>query len=192
MADRLGTYIWHYGKFIKWEEANIHIMSHVVHYGSSVFDGIRAYDMKARKTRLPGPLDVQIQTIDRCNASCIMCPYSATKKYGPVNFMEKGLYDRILNELRCAKTVQSFTPMLQNEPLLDSDLAMCVKKAKEALGDGASVYVVTNGVLLTRERAEELIAVGTHSFSVSLDAFREETYQSIRKGLAFSKVIKNI
>jgi branched-chain amino acid aminotransferase len=44
MADRLGTYIWHDGKFIKWEEANIHVMSHVVHYGSSVFDGIRVYD----------------------------------------------------------------------------------------------------------------------------------------------------
>ena len=35
--------IWHNGKLIPWENANIHIMSHVVHYGSSIFEGIRAY-----------------------------------------------------------------------------------------------------------------------------------------------------
>jgi branched-chain amino acid aminotransferase len=35
--------IWHNGRFIKWEEATIHVLSHVVHYGSSVFEGIRCY-----------------------------------------------------------------------------------------------------------------------------------------------------
>ena len=35
--------IWHNGKFIDWDDANIHIMSHVVHYGSSLFEGIRCY-----------------------------------------------------------------------------------------------------------------------------------------------------
>lgn len=35
--------IWHNGKFIDWNDANIHIMSHVVHYGSSLFEGIRCY-----------------------------------------------------------------------------------------------------------------------------------------------------
>lgn len=37
-------WIWTDGRFVKWEEATIHVMSHVVHYGSSVFEGIRAYD----------------------------------------------------------------------------------------------------------------------------------------------------
>jgi branched-chain amino acid aminotransferase len=35
--------IWHNGRFIKWEDATIHVLSHVVHYGSSVFEGIRCY-----------------------------------------------------------------------------------------------------------------------------------------------------
>ena len=35
--------IWHNGKLIPWNDANIHVMSHVVHYGSSVFEGIRCY-----------------------------------------------------------------------------------------------------------------------------------------------------
>ena len=33
--------IWHNGNLIPWENATIHVMSHVVHYGSSVFEGIR-------------------------------------------------------------------------------------------------------------------------------------------------------
>ena len=36
--------IWHNGRFIRWDEATIHVLSHVVSYGSSVFEGIRCYD----------------------------------------------------------------------------------------------------------------------------------------------------
>ncbi|MEW5993819.1 MAG: branched-chain amino acid transaminase [Candidatus Zixiibacteriota bacterium] len=36
-------YIWMNGKLVKWDEATIHICSHVIHYGSSVFEGMRVY-----------------------------------------------------------------------------------------------------------------------------------------------------
>jgi branched-chain amino acid aminotransferase len=35
--------IWHNGAFIPWGDAKIHVLSHVVHYGSSVFEGVRCY-----------------------------------------------------------------------------------------------------------------------------------------------------
>lgn len=35
--------IWFNGKFVPWDEAQIHVLSHVIHYGSSAFEGIRAY-----------------------------------------------------------------------------------------------------------------------------------------------------
>ncbi|MEG3223979.1 MAG: branched chain amino acid aminotransferase [Methanobacteriales archaeon Met13] len=38
--------IWFNGKFVDWKEANVHVLSHVVHYGSSVFEGIRCYNTK--------------------------------------------------------------------------------------------------------------------------------------------------
>lgn len=37
-------WIWRNGEFIPWDSATIHVMSHVVHYGSSVFEGIRCYN----------------------------------------------------------------------------------------------------------------------------------------------------
>lgn len=37
-------FIWHNGKFVPWHEATTHVLSHALHYGSSVFEGIRVYD----------------------------------------------------------------------------------------------------------------------------------------------------
>lgn len=39
-------YIWMDGKLVPWKEANIHILSHVVHYGTGVFEGLRCYKTK--------------------------------------------------------------------------------------------------------------------------------------------------
>ncbi|MCX6639737.1 MAG: branched-chain amino acid transaminase [bacterium] len=36
--------IWFSGKLVDWKDATIHVMSHVIHYGSAVFEGIRCYD----------------------------------------------------------------------------------------------------------------------------------------------------
>ena len=36
-------YIWMNGKLIPWDDARIHVCSHVIHYGSSIFEGIRVY-----------------------------------------------------------------------------------------------------------------------------------------------------
>ena len=37
-------YIWFDGKLVPWAEANVHVLSHVMHYGTGVFEGIRAYE----------------------------------------------------------------------------------------------------------------------------------------------------
>ncbi len=39
--------IWMNGKLVKWDEAKIHVLSHALHYGSSVFEGIRVYKTPA-------------------------------------------------------------------------------------------------------------------------------------------------
>src|SRR5437868_8599066 len=41
---KIAPRVWKNGKFIDWDAARIHVMSHVVNYGSSVFEGIRCYE----------------------------------------------------------------------------------------------------------------------------------------------------
>jgi branched-chain amino acid aminotransferase len=43
MAIQKTEKIWHNGKLIPWDEAQIHVMAHVVNYGSAVFEGVRCY-----------------------------------------------------------------------------------------------------------------------------------------------------
>ena len=47
-------HIWHNGSLIPWANAQIHVMSHVVHYGSSVFEGIRCYTQAAADSQPTG------------------------------------------------------------------------------------------------------------------------------------------
>ncbi len=44
MAKVNSDLIWFNGKFVEWKNATVHVMSHALHYGSSVFEGIRAYN----------------------------------------------------------------------------------------------------------------------------------------------------
>ena len=40
-------YIWKNGSYEKWEDSSVHILSHTVHYGTGVFEGVRAYETNA-------------------------------------------------------------------------------------------------------------------------------------------------
>ena len=38
--------IWYNGGMIGWDDAKVHVLSHALHYGTSVFEGIRCYETK--------------------------------------------------------------------------------------------------------------------------------------------------
>ena len=42
--DDTASKVWMDGELVDWKDATIHSLSHVVHYGTSVFEGIRAYE----------------------------------------------------------------------------------------------------------------------------------------------------
>lgn len=44
MAIQKTNYIWFNGRLVEWEKATVHVLSHVIHYGSSFFEGMRCYE----------------------------------------------------------------------------------------------------------------------------------------------------
>ncbi|ACY82937.1 branched-chain amino acid transaminase [Edwardsiella piscicida] len=44
MTTKKADYIWFNGDMVPWGEARVHVMSHALHYGTSVFEGVRCYD----------------------------------------------------------------------------------------------------------------------------------------------------
>ncbi len=68
-------FIWFNGKLVPWQDARIHVLSHVVHYGSSFFEGLRCYETKQ------GPAVFRLdEHVDRLYDSCkiyrVEIPYS--------------------------------------------------------------------------------------------------------------------
>ena len=44
--------IWLDGKFVPWHEANVHVLTHTLHYGLGVFEGVRCYQTKNKKSAI--------------------------------------------------------------------------------------------------------------------------------------------
>ncbi|PYX31505.1 MAG: branched chain amino acid aminotransferase [Acidobacteria bacterium] len=59
MAIQKTEKIWHNGKLIPWDDATLHVMSHVVNYGSSVFEGIRCYALPSGPAIFRAPEHMQ-------------------------------------------------------------------------------------------------------------------------------------
>lgn len=66
--DQRNGFIWLNGEFIEWKKAQVHILTHSLHYGGAVYEGIRAYDQKIFKLK---------EHLERLFAS------AATLKYHP-------------------------------------------------------------------------------------------------------------
>lgn len=83
MAQQYPEWIWHNGNIKRWAEATTHVMSHALHYGSSVFEGIRCYQtpdgpvilrLTDHNTRLYASAKIYAMdipyTLDEINAAC--------------------------------------------------------------------------------------------------------------------------
>src|ERR1700747_123256 len=85
--------IWMDGELVDWDDAKIHVLTHTLHYGSGVFEGIRAYHTP------DGPAvfrltDHMRRLLQSAKMLMIECPYSveqlveATKEMGRVNHVD--------------------------------------------------------------------------------------------------------
>ena len=78
MSERMSgrtAKIWRDGQMVNWEDATIHVLSHVVHYGSSVFEGIRCYETPAGPAVFRLPEHIR-RLQDSCKIYRMALPYS--------------------------------------------------------------------------------------------------------------------
>ena len=71
-------FIWKNGSFEKWEETSVHVLSHTIHYGTGVFEGLRAY--KTEKGPAIFRLDDHTNRLfDAASQISLKIPYSASE-----------------------------------------------------------------------------------------------------------------
>ncbi|HVE80461.1 MAG TPA: radical SAM/SPASM domain-containing protein [Gemmatimonadaceae bacterium] len=153
---------------------------------------VRRYSPERDMAAAPFPTTIQLQTINACQAACVMCPYTTYAKVFPRGRMDDALLEKVMAEVAAHPEVRSFIPMLQNEPLLDRRLFERVRSFKAAAGPRTRVELVTNGALLTDDVVAQIRDVGLDILDISLDALTRDTYQRIRIGLDFDAVIAGV
>ena len=132
----------------------------------------------------PCPTHVLIETTTRCNLRCKQCAHVI------------GKYDFADMTLETFAKLRPLFPHLRQAALYGHGETFLYKHFFEMLAElkryPASVYVTTNGTLLTEAVSERLVELGLDKLAVSLDAATPALFNEIRRGADFDSVIQNI
>jgi radical SAM protein with 4Fe4S-binding SPASM domain len=132
------------------------------------------------------PARLWIETTNRCNLRCIMCP---NKEMPPSEkgTMSLSLFRSILDQ--AAPFVHDVYLHHRGEPLLHPDFFEMVRYARDK---GVRTRVHSNATLLTPDKARQLLDSPPDLVSFSIDGFEKDAYEQIRVGATFEKTIGNV
>lgn len=135
------------------------------------------------------PKYFEIETVNACNARCVMCTINDWDKREDV-IMPMPLFDKLVAEIKpYADWIETVCLNRDGEPTLDKMLAARVRKLKVA--GIKKVTFSTNAQKLTPALARELIEAGLDDIMLSIDAITKETYEKIRIRLNYDVVLSN-
>ena len=136
----------------------------------------------------PFPKYLLIETVNTCNARCIMCGIDFDKKSKVI--MKDELFEKIIEEIGCHSShVEKVMLYLDGEPLIDNKLARRVRMTKES--GVKTVTINTNAQLLDEKRATELIEAGLDEAYITIDSLKKDVFEEIRVRLDFETVYNN-
>lgn len=138
---------------------------------------------------VPLPRYVQIEPVGRCNLSCRMCPVSLrpeSQPGAPPALLAMETFRHLVDQFHRVEELQ-----LQGlgEPMLHPQFFAMVRYAAVR---GIQVSTNSNLTLLTPRRARECVESGLAALSASIDGATAETYEFIRRGANFRKVVRNL
>jgi MoaA/NifB/PqqE/SkfB family radical SAM enzyme len=148
------------------------------------------YEIKTGKKRLRSkPLFSVFSPIAVCNYRCKFCESNSQYKGVKEVFPNSVSFEDFLKmKLFGSRTLAVYFYGNAGEPLLNRDFSKIAKYLKKK---GVFLGVTTNGSMLTRELADELVKIGFDDFLVSFHAGKKETYEFLQNK-TFDKVTENV
>ncbi len=135
------------------------------------------------------PTQLALETVNVCNAECVMCPY-------PVMTRAKGLMTMDVFRVVVDKVAGSGAPINLithaglGEPLIDKHLGERLRYERDVLPKAMRV-VYTNAALLTERKLESLLDAGLDRMSISFNGMRKDTYERVMK-LDYDATLANV
>lgn len=132
-----------------------------------------------------GPSEIGIDSTNRCNLNCIMCRRQEMKR--PLGNMDLELFKKIIDE--GSRFLEFVWLQDYGEPLLHKDISKMIRYCrKKKVPCGIS----TNALLLSKEVGKEILGAELAYILFAFDGASKETYERIRKGSNYEKVVENI
>lgn len=147
------------------------------------------YSCLQRPFHKPGkyPTDIVIETASVCNLNCTICR-SVKADLGRENrFMSLALFKKIIDDI--APICNTIGVSYCGEPLLNKDIFNMIRYASDK---GMCVSMLTNGISLNAEARKGVLDSGLNFMAISMDGAAKQTYESIRIGASFEKLVENI
>ena len=142
--------------------------------------------LKAPKTYLLQPNFVQIESTTKCNMKCKQCIRGPGENYD----MPFELYKSIVDQLNYTSFGTQHVDLTGvGEPLLNPDLVSMIDYAKKR---DFRVSFTSNFMLMNQSRASDVINSGVDYLYISVDGATKHTYEKIRVGANYEKLISNI
>ena len=126
------------------------------------------------------PLNYQIEPATKCNLACQMCAVKKDHSFYP-NLIKKN-FNKWLPRILPAESVNLSG---LGEPTLNPSLAYFIKKLSQ---NKTSVFIISNGQLITPKMADSLVRSGLKSIAISLESTRPKDYEAIRTGAKFTRL----
>jgi MoaA/NifB/PqqE/SkfB family radical SAM enzyme len=130
---------------------------------------------------------IYIEPTNRCNLNCRTCMRHGWEE--ELGFMEFGLFEKIMADLRSLPEIPDIFLGGFGEPLGHPRIADMVKAAKAT---GSEIGLISNGILLNDGMAERLIAAGLDRLWVSIDGASPQSYADVRLGDHLPEIIANL
>lgn len=140
------------------------------------------YFMSRKET--PHPLVVNLETINRCNSTCEFCTANKNAEKRPYMRMEEEMFYSIIDQLAEWGYKGHLTMYGNNEPLLDTRIIDFHKYARKKLPE-AFIFMSTNGLLLTVEKARE-VAPYVNQLIINNYCMDMKLHKSVQKVYAYA------
>ena len=135
------------------------------------------------------PRQLAIETVNHCNAACVMCPYPTLQRHK--GFMSAETHKLIVDKVAdWGAPIESITHAGMGEPLLDKTIEAKIAYEKGVFPK-ARVAIYSNVSALDEKRAAQLFDVKLDILSVSLNGFSKDVYEKVMK-LPFERTQKNL
>ncbi len=137
------------------------------------------------------PVHLTLETTMRCNMRCVMCqvyrsPDAIQRGLVGDSMMPLELFEKVAKE--AFPPARELTPTVMGEPLLTPYLPRVLDILLEY---SMKMNMVTNGMYLTREMSERLMP-HLLKIKVSFDGASKSTFEGIRRGAQFERVMSNV